>query len=762
MTSKNIIEFLDENNINWMPIHLELKQTKTSGKIRKYIRPYKENSQMPSYTELSDNNIVNERQKLASNYDFIWIDTRIINQVDVDGDEDPKLDTPYFESVTKKTPHYFVKGFFGFSKKRSPTKWKDVELLSGQGSYCNKNICVYNAEKQIINYCGRVNEILKSDEVSEKRVNNTLNQNISDLLNTVFQIQGNWKSNYYASSRSVILIPANDKTCLINKNKVHSCVQSFVCIGKTSCNVKCHSCGERKIDIKKNQTSWKSIRQYFDLASSESENISFDVLQDYLDDYCAEEDLMKKDGYIMKRSSECRIEYEKVLKFGPFLDDLFREAEAPLKKFYKKPGTKRNLEDYLIHIDTDIRTLKRDSNIVSFKNGFLKLKDFTFHEYDDSCNYTFIAKKYIPLDFEVEWLNLSWEQIDCPIFDKIIQDQPQIVSDPMVLLAFYGLLGSLHYPVGYDSIKVVPYLVGTSGTGKSTIVNIYLNTFSQECVGTINYKEKTFGKSAFLDHDVIIDSDTPANMIDCFGKTDFQKAVSGETIAIPIKNQKQEEQHKVTQRMLFCSQYMQDVQDTGEVIRRIAYFGFEPVENTNSNLENECINQEIHKVLMKTLLARKKLIEIFKNKPFHEWDIQYFDSRKDDILMENNYIYRMISEHKYFKIRKGKQYPFEEFVVKFNEHFKNQPGRPKKPKTTDVMFTKMGLKVVKDTVCKDCGNKFQINKPCCHKFEKNNKTSNYYIGDLWYEEPCIFENINEEPSKQNTVNTLPYVNDTSI
>ena len=72
----------------------------------------------------------------------------------------------------------------------------------------------------------------------------------------------------------------------------------------------------------------------------------------------------------------------------------------------------------------------------------------------------------------------------------------------------------------------------------------------------------------------------PANMIVSFGKTDFQKAVSGETIAIPIKKQKQEEQHKVTQRMFFCSQYMQDVQDTGEVIRRIAYFGFEPVENT--------------------------------------------------------------------------------------------------------------------------------------------------------------------------------------
>lgn len=730
----DIITFLNENNINWMPINLEIKKVK--GKNRKFLRPYKEDSSMPSYTELSDKTIVEKRQKWINSYPHIWIDTRIINQIDVDGEVDPKLDVPFFKSTTKKSPHYFIQGFYGFAKKRSPTKWADVELLSGQGSYAEKNAVIYNPEKEITDYCGRVNDILKSDEVTKKRVNQSLNSNVSDSLNNIFGTTGSWKSNYYMASRCVVIIPSTDKTCLINKNREHSCVQSYITIGKTSCNAKCHSCGEKKIDVKKHQTTWKQIRQFFELSGdTDSENVAYDVLQDYLDDHCAEEDLMKKDGYMMRRSSMCRIEYERISRFGPFLDDLFREADAPLKKFYKKPGTKRNLEDYLTNIDTDIRTLKRDPNIVSFKNGYLTLNNFVFHEYDENCNYTFIAKKYIPLDFDIEWLTMEWDEISCPIFDKIIEDQPQIMSDPVVLLSFYGLLGSLHYPVGSDPIRVAPYFVGTSGTGKSTIVNIYLNTFSAECVGTINYKEKTFGKSAFLDHDVIIDSDTPANMIECFGKTDFQKAVSGETIAIPIKNQKQEEQHKVTQRMLFCSQYMQDVQDTGEVIRRIAYFGFEPVENTRSNLENDCIAQETHKVLIKTLLARKKLIDTFQEKPFHEWGIPYFDSRKDDILMENNYIYRMISEHKYFKIRKGMKYPFEEFVIKFNEHFKNQPGRPKKPKTTDVMFTKMGLKVIKDTICKDCNKPFKLQHKCCENYSANNKTSKYFIGDLYYDEP---------------------------
>lgn len=338
------------------------------------------------------------------------------------------------------------------------------------------------------------------------------------------------------------------------------------------------------------------------------------------------------------------------------------------------------------------------------------------------------------MTFNRDWLNMKWDEIDAPIFDQIIRDQPQLSSDPDVTLAFYGLLGSLHYPVGYDSIKVCPYLVGTSGTGKSTIVNIVLNTFAPEIVGAINYKEKIFGKSAFLTKDVIIDQDTPSNMIREFGKTEFQKAVSGETIAIPIKNQKTEDQHKVTQRMLFCSQYTQDVQDTGEVIRRIAYFGFEPVSHTRSNLEEDVIQNELNLVLIKILLARHELLRRFENKPYHEWGIDYFDSRKEDVLMENNHIYRFVSENNNFKVRKGSHVPFEIFSQCFYEHYKAQGQRIKKPKTSDVMFSKMGLHVARQTVCKDCFKSFSTTTKCCDKHNRNNKSTKYFINDLEFVE----------------------------
>jgi len=748
MNDSNLIEFLDKNGINWMPINLEFKLW--GNKMRKMLRAYKEDAKMPNYNELGDLELVQKRQKWMNNYENIWIDTRFVNQIDVDGEFDPELSAPYFESVTKKKRHYFVKGFQGFSKKRSPTKWTDVELLCGQGSYANKNATVYFCNKEIIDYCGKVGEILTKDSdvtTSSNRSNTNLNPNIGNNLNEIFATSGEWKSNYYENSRCVVLIPSCDKTCLVSNNqqKIHSCVQCYLTLGKASCTARCHSCGERKIDVKKNQSTWKQIRNYFELGNNE-DNVNYDTIQEFVDEYCNEHDLMKKDGHIMKRSEECPIEYEKIAKFSVFLDNIFRkEAPLALKRVYKKPASKRNLVDYLQNIHTDIRVLERDSNILGFTNGFLKLKEFRFYSYDNMKPHM-IAKKYIPFNFDVEWLNMNWKDIECPVFDKIIGDQPQLSTDENVTLAFYGLLGSLHYPVGYDPIKVTPYLVGTSGTGKSTIVNIYMKTFADEIIGTINYKEKTFGKSAFIDHDIICDTDTPADMIKQFGKTDFQKAVSGETIAIPIKNQKQEEQHKVTQRMFFCSQYMQDIQDTGEVIRRIAYFGFEPVENTRSDLEDSCIKAELHLVLIKTLLARKALIEKYKTKPFHEWNIPYFDSRKDDILMENNYIYRMISEHDSFRVRKDARCPFDEFVSNFNEHYKGQPNRPKKPKVTDVMFTKMGLSVIKEIVCKDCRKPFSMDTKCCPLHSPCNKSSRYYIKGLRYEDFQIAKycNINDD------------------
>ena len=154
----DIVEFLEKNEINYFPINLEINVS-ASGKIKKVLRPYSDGC-MPSYNELSDHNLINFRKKKFNYLRHVWVDTSKVNQIDVDGEVDPNLNTPYFKSVSKLKPHYFVKGFLGMNRKRTDTKWENVELLCGQGSYCSKDILVINAEKNILDYTGKIDQVL--------------------------------------------------------------------------------------------------------------------------------------------------------------------------------------------------------------------------------------------------------------------------------------------------------------------------------------------------------------------------------------------------------------------------------------------------------------------------------------------------------------------------------------------------------------------------------------------------------------------------
>ena len=60
MESIPLLEFLEKNEINWMPINLELQAGRT--KFKKTLRPYNEDKTMPSYTDLSNAHLVVQRQ----------------------------------------------------------------------------------------------------------------------------------------------------------------------------------------------------------------------------------------------------------------------------------------------------------------------------------------------------------------------------------------------------------------------------------------------------------------------------------------------------------------------------------------------------------------------------------------------------------------------------------------------------------------------------------------------------------------------------
>ena len=148
--SKPIIEYLNENGIKWEPIDFDIIDGKK--KPPKYCLNY-----MPKSTDFVklSKEVIEQRQKIVSAFDYIAIDTRDFFQIDVDTHDHEhfvercKDVCPYLESATKKLPHCFIEANHPVATKRIDTIYKGIEILCGQWSYCRADALVYNSDQHL-------------------------------------------------------------------------------------------------------------------------------------------------------------------------------------------------------------------------------------------------------------------------------------------------------------------------------------------------------------------------------------------------------------------------------------------------------------------------------------------------------------------------------------------------------------------------------------------------------------------------------------
>jgi P4 family phage/plasmid primase-like protien len=153
-----LVDYLKKHGIQWFPINIRI-DTHTDGTLKKVLLPYLENQEMPKQTdfELLTSDELNKRF-LFKKYRHIAIDTRFIQQIDIDSGEArdkflPIMDEyPYFKSASKLLPHIFIiladKGNFG--KRFTWTEIDDkVEILNGQWSWANADTEVINSDYKI-------------------------------------------------------------------------------------------------------------------------------------------------------------------------------------------------------------------------------------------------------------------------------------------------------------------------------------------------------------------------------------------------------------------------------------------------------------------------------------------------------------------------------------------------------------------------------------------------------------------------------------
>ncbi len=135
-----VTDFLNSHDILWEPINL-------SGKTPKRISDYS-----PDPTDYNlEKSVIIKRQSVPSEY--IAIFTNIVQQYDIDINNysvpDKFKNLPYFESISKKLPHFFCV-VDGINKKRNAVVAGD--LLCGQWSYCLRKTLVHNYTNNIEKY----------------------------------------------------------------------------------------------------------------------------------------------------------------------------------------------------------------------------------------------------------------------------------------------------------------------------------------------------------------------------------------------------------------------------------------------------------------------------------------------------------------------------------------------------------------------------------------------------------------------------------
>lgn len=202
----------------------------------------------------------------------------------------------------------------------------------------------------------------------------------------------------------------------------------------------------------------------------------------------------------------------------------------------------KQINDHLLRTkDPRFPALKKDRNVFSFRNGiyFSCREGYTdaFVRYDSDeyrlLDTNIVSCKYFNLDFEYTQHGINPSDIQTPTLDSIYEYQN---LPPEVIVINKMLLGRMLYNVGQmDNWQIVPFLLGSGGTGKSTINNLVRTFYDHEDVGIMgNNYQKTFGLADIYDKFAFIAPEIKRDWgID---QAEFQEIVSGGKINVNIKH----------------------------------------------------------------------------------------------------------------------------------------------------------------------------------------------------------------------------------
>lgn len=231
---------------------------------------------------------------------------------------------------------------------------------------------------------------------------------------------------------------------------------------------------------------------------------------------------------------------------------------------------------------------------IGFKNGYLSLENFEFHE----PNPEIFITNYLEVYYRPFALNLSNRSdlrvINCPYFDKFITELAD--GNRQIYDRIYEMIG---YIISNDcSAKKLFALLGVSNSGKSKLGEFIMSLFNDEAVTSIPIGElgERFATGDLPGKALCVDLDLPATKINAKTSAKIKSLTGGDTTSA---EQKFEERRSFVNRakLLYASNHPIEISEKEYVLRdrfvSIPIMKTIPIERQLPNLLDYFKNEKI-------------------------------------------------------------------------------------------------------------------------------------------------------------------------
>ncbi len=563
------------------------------------------------------------------------------------------------------------------------------------------------------------NNVSNSTLINSTVGNTASAQSYTPEINNVLGSDVEWKV-VKINDASYKLVPGT-KTCCVNTEHSHSeDAHSCLIVRKLSVTAHCFSHGKRQIE----GAVSRSIRELF--FEYRNQRGIMEEAVELLLSKAKSEGLVRNGGHVFKG-------YTSIGTYREFLQKVVANNEA----LRSRPRVFFDMMIFMDNFDDEcFPYVERDKRYIGFSNGLL---DIISGEMVDSVPHV-LPRHYINQPF-------GTENIDTPLFDKIVKYQ---LEDEEIYIYLLALIGRLLYDVRqFDELDVVPFVIGETNTGKSALANIIRAMFDVRNVGTLDSKhEAIFGMASLYNKEIIIATEISAKMADQLSSDTFKNMVCGDTVSVARKHIDSISVQWKVPLFLCGNQHVSYRDDKGSVSRRLAIFKFEKhVEQVDGSLKNRIIDTELSKIIAKSLIAYRVLVGHAKT-GFWNTCPNYFKYNRDDMNQDTDYIYRFLSlgpddnvwgnRYLYFIKEPESSMLMEEFKIKFFNwlRFKHQNVRYKWNNDYSA-FARKGFTVISTKICKVCRR--ESHKDCCKFYGHANRTTRITIANI----RCI-EGVNED------------------